>query len=283
MYQLIIYHDVGIIDKEGNLEIDNKSPGHVYLELKGNDNSRVYGVLSGVDLDLNDLKKTFNAYQKYIIHGKERLELAREYERQNPNDKVLHSKTIEITEEQYLKGVILLDEYKQYLGQEIPSEIYGLFGNNCTHFVNHVYRSIGLEGDYTRNYRESELNKINTKLTNTYKAVFGLHPGDKPLTVVGFSKEEVATKYNVDIAKVTRKEPIQGIPDMDAVMMQEIADQISFVIEPNAIFLMKGKADIAEIGTKITKEEFIYKTAKILDVVVPYGCDSLGYLLLARG
>jgi hypothetical protein len=235
MYQLIIYHDVGVVNKEGNLEIDKDSPGHVYLELKGDDDSIVCGVLSGLDLDLSDPKKTYNSYQKYIIHGQERLKLAKEYEHQNPNKNILHSKTIKLNEEQYLKGVILLDEYKQYIGKEIPSKIYGLLGNNCTHFVKHIYRSMGLEGDYTRNYRESELNQINTKLTNSYKALFNLHAGDEPFTVFGSSVEEVAKKYNVDVSKVKKKELSQGVTDMEAAMLQEACDQISFVVEPKAL------------------------------------------------
>jgi len=251
MYQLIIHHDIGILGKEGNLEIDNKSPGHVYLELKKNDDSIVYGVLSGVDLDLNDLTETYNSYQKYIIHGKGRLELAREYDHQNPNNKVLHSKTIEITEEQYLKGKMLLDKYEQYLGQEIPSEIYGLFGNNCAHFVNHIYRSMGLEGDYTRNYREYELNRINTKLTNAYKAVFGLYAGDKPFTVFGSSIEEIAKKYNIDTSKIVKKEPIQGIPDMDTIMIQDLSSKLMFDIVPNAeldLYKQVQQSVLEEVG-----------------------------------
>lgn len=36
MYQLIIHHDIGIINEGGALKKDDKSPGHVYLELKEN-------------------------------------------------------------------------------------------------------------------------------------------------------------------------------------------------------------------------------------------------------
>ena len=46
-----------VVNKEGHLEIDKDSLGHFYLELKDDDDSVVYGVLLGVDLDLNDLKK----------------------------------------------------------------------------------------------------------------------------------------------------------------------------------------------------------------------------------
>lgn len=233
MYQLIIHHDVGVVNKEDYLEIDKDSPGHVYLELKGDGDSVVCGVLSGVDLDLSDLKKTYNSYQEYMPHGKERLEIARRYELEHPEEKILHSKAIEITQIQYLEGVVLLDEYEQYIGKKMPSEIYGLFGNNCSHFVKNIYRSMGLEGDYTRNYREFELNQINTKLTNSYKTLFGLHAGDKPFTVFGSSIEEVAKKYNIDVSKVRKKELTQGIPDMEAALLQEASDLMSYEVLPN--------------------------------------------------
>ena len=251
MYQLIIHHDTGLLKQGQKFIKDFWNLGHVYLELREDENSVIYGVLSG--LDWSDLKKTTNTYQKYIIHGKERLELAKEYESQNPNDKILHSKTIEITEEQYLEGVILLDKYEQYLGQEIPSEIYGLLENNCADFVKNIYRSIGLEGDYTRHYRTSELQQINTQLTNNKYKIFDLHPGDKPFTVFGSSIEGVAKKYNIDVSKVSKKEPTQGIPDMEVAMMQEAFDSFSFVIEPNPK-LLKTEEDLS--NQKIPELEF---------------------------
>lgn len=233
MYQLIIHHDKGVIQENGALKKDRHSPGHVYLELKNSQEIMVIGILSGVDLNAGGSRKIFASYQEYIIHGRERLELAKAYQDQNPNDKILYSKTIEITADQYNKAKVIISEYEQYLGQEIPSEKYGFLGNNCAHFVNKVYRAIGLEGDYTRQYRESEIQEINTSLTNTYKTLFDLHPGDKAFTVFGSSVEEVAKKYNVDVSKVTKKEGIEGVPDYDAATMQEAANQILFEIAPN--------------------------------------------------
>jgi hypothetical protein len=227
MYQLIIHHDIGLSKQNQQFITDGWNLGHVYLELKGNDDSAVYGIESG----WNESKIK---YFEYRPHDKERLDRAREYESQHPNEKILHSKTINIKEIQYLEAMVLLDDYEQYIGKKMPSEIYSLFGNNCAHFVNHIYRSMGLEGDYTRSYRASELNEINTVLTNTYKAVLGFYPGDKALTVFGLSIEEVAKKYNVDVSKVTKKELTQqGVPDMEIAMMQEACDQISFEIAPN--------------------------------------------------
>jgi hypothetical protein len=268
MYQLIIHHDVGVVNKEGHLEIDKDSPGHVYLELKGDDDSVVCGVLSGVDSDLSDLKKAYNSYQKYIIHGQERLKLAREYEAEHPEDKILHSKAINIKEIQYLEAMVLLDGYEQYIGKKMPSEIYGLLDNNCAHFVNHIYKSMGLEGDYTRSYRAYELNEINTKLTNAYKAVLGFYPGDKSLTVFGSSIEEVAKKYNVDVSKVTKKEPTKGIPDMEVAMMQEACDQISFEIAPNLELLDHSNSDYKKEKTNIqedTKKVIINNPNKVIN------------------
>jgi hypothetical protein len=249
MYELIIHHDTGIKREGEKLIKDPDSYGHVYLELKANNDSVVYGVLSGVELDLKNLKKTFNTYHKYIIHGNERLALAKEYENENPDDKILHSKVIEITEIQYLEAMVLVDEYEQYIGKEIPSQTYGLIFNNCAHFVNHIYRSMGLEGDYTRNYKTSELQQINTELTNKYKTLFGLYPGDKPLTVFGSSIEEVAKKYNVPKSLVSQKEAIPGVPDADFAIEQQAANQFTFVIAPNP--LLVASVSSQEVRTPI--------------------------------
>lgn len=225
MYQLIIHHDIGVIDKGGKLEKEPTGLGHVYLEILSNDESVVVGIISGFAV-------AEGKYAEYRPHGRERLDLARKYEDQHPGEKILHSKTINIKEIQYFEAMVLLDEYEQYLGKTIPSQKYDFIFNNCAHFVNHIYRSMGLEGDYTRHYRASELQSINTILTKGYKAL-SLHPGDKPFTVFGSSIEEVAKKYNIDVSKVSKKEPTQGIPDMEVAMMQEAFDNFSFVIEPN--------------------------------------------------
>ena len=254
MHELIIYHDIGIKRKEDKLIKDPDSYGHVYLELRSKQESVVLGILSGISLDWSNLTKTVNTYQKYIIHGKERLELAKKYESQYPNDKILHSKVIKITENQYTKAKQILVEYNQYLGREIPSETYGVFGNNCTHFVNKVYRAIGLEGDYTRHYSSLELDQISTELTKKYKAFFNLHPGDKAFTVFGSSIEEVAKKYNVDVTKVTKKKIIPGVPDMEAELMQEAMGHISFEIAPNPELLNNTDSSFEEKETDSENE-----------------------------
>ena len=248
MHQLIIHHDIGIINKDGKLEKEPSGLGHVYLELLNNEESVVCGIVSGFGV-------SDSSYSEYRPHGEERLDLARKYEVQHPADKILHSKTINITEIQYLEAMVLLDDYEQYIGKKMPSEIYGLFSNNCAHFVNHIYRSMGLEGDYTRNYRTSELHSINSVLSKGYK-VLGLYPGDKSFTVFGSSIEEVAKKYNVDESLVSHKEAIQGIPDADFVIEQQAANQFTFVIAPNPLLVASEAHDDAKaaVGSPSTDE-----------------------------
>jgi hypothetical protein len=241
MHQLIIHHDIGIVNKDGKLEKEPSGLGHVYLELLNNEESLVCGIVSGYGV-------SDGSYSQYRPHGEERLALAREYENQNPDDKILYSKVIEITEIQYLEAMVLLDEYEQYIGKRMPSQTYNLFFNNCAHFVNHIYRSIGLEGDYTRNYKTAELEIINTKLTNGYKAL-GFYPGDKPLTVFGSSIEEVAKKYNVPKSLVSQKEAIPGVPDADFAIEQQAANQFTFVIAPNP--LLVASVSSQEVRTPI--------------------------------
>ena len=260
MYQLIIHHDIGLSKQNQQFTKDEWNLGHVYLELKENDDSVVYGIESGY-------KDSASQYFEYRPHGKERIELAKEYELHHPEDKILHSKAINIKEIQYLEAMVLLDDYEQYIGKKMPSEIYGLFGNNCAHFVNHIYRSMGLEGDYTRNYKTTELQLVDTKLTNGYK-VIGFYPGDKAFTVFGSSIEEVAKKYNVDVSKVTKKEPTKGIPDMEIAMLQEACDQISFEIAPNLELLDHSNSDYKEKKTNIqedTKEVIINNPNKVIN------------------
>jgi hypothetical protein len=259
MYLLIIHHDTGVIKKEDKLEKDNTSPGHVYIELKNSQESLVIGIQSWSELNWGDLAQTYVSYQKYIIHGAERLEIARGYEGQNPGDKILHSKAIEITEEQYNKARGVIKEYEQYIGQELPLEKYGVLGNNCTHFVNKVYRSIGLEGDYTRQYRESDIQEINTVLTNKYKTLFALYPGDKSIIVFGSSVEEVAKKYNLDISSILKKEATQGIPDFDAAIIQNLAEEFMFEIIPNP-GLMSGDIVLTSIPEVIIGQEKVSET-----------------------
>ena len=204
MHQLIIHHDIGIVNKDGKLEKEPSGLGHVYLELLNNEESVVCGIVSGFGV-------SDGSYSEYRPHGKERLDFARKYEVQHPEDKILHSKTINITEIQYLEAMVLLDDYEQYIGKNMPSEIYGLFSNNCAHFVNHIYRT-------------PELQSINSLLSKGYK-VLGLYPGDKSFTVFGSSIEEVAKKYNVPKSLVSQKEAIQGIPDADFAIEQQAANQ----------------------------------------------------------
>ncbi|MDC0864364.1 hypothetical protein OAP56_00210 [Rickettsiaceae bacterium] len=198
MYQLIIHHDTGLKRESDQLHKDERSPGHVYLEVTNGEDNLIYGILSGIDFNLMRPINTYNTYGEYHVHGSERLELAREYEIQNPNDKILHSKSIEITEEQYFEGIILLNEYEPYIGKQVPSQTYGFVFNNCAHFVNHVYKGMGLEGDYVRNYTTSELGIINTALTNKYDRL-DLHAGDKSFIAGGLTREEVANKYNLPV------------------------------------------------------------------------------------
>jgi len=260
MYQLIIHHDIGLSKQNQQFTKDDWNLGHVYLELKENDDSVVYGIESGY-------KDSASQYFEYRPHGKERIELAKEYELHHPEDKILHSKAINIKEIQYLEAMVLLDDYEQYIGKKMPSEIYGLFGNNCAHFVNHIYRSMGLEGDYTRNYKTTELQLVDTKLTNGYK-VIGFYPGDKAFTVFGSSIEEVAKKYNVDIFKVRKKELTKGIPDMEVAMMQEACDQISFEIAPNLELSDHSNSDYKKEKANIqedTKEVIINNPNKVIN------------------
>ena len=99
MYQLIIHHDIGLSKQNQQFTKDDWNLGHVYLELKENDDSVVYGIESGY-------KDSASQYFEYRPHGKERIELAKEYELHHPEDKILHSKAINIKEIQYLEAMV---------------------------------------------------------------------------------------------------------------------------------------------------------------------------------
>lgn len=64
-----------VVNKEGHIEIDKDSLGHICLELKDDDDSVVYGVLLGVDLDLNDLIKLIIRIKNIYYTAKKGLSL----------------------------------------------------------------------------------------------------------------------------------------------------------------------------------------------------------------
>ena len=225
-HQFIVHHDLYISD-DGTKPFRSQIgfPGHAYVEL-------------------TDLKKTstnntigiWGFFPEGCSRDSERLQLAKTYQNQHPNDKILFSKA-------FLIDKAATDRIEAYASKCIfkPAELpvgdpeasYNFFINNCVDFVNRLFKLTGLPGLYSWHLTSEEIEQIPGIIRP--HVIVKMGPGDNPQIVKGSSIEDVAAKYNIDPSLVTKKGLTQNIPIMEVSMLQEAADILSYVIAPNPL------------------------------------------------
>ena len=113
-----------------------------------------------------------------------------------PNDKASHTKKLSLTDEEVLKAY----NYVEAKQKNVSNSTYHLRSSNCAHEVNDAYQATGRQGSFTDLYTSEEMSQQMPGLTMSGigRAFMAgsFFPGDKPLTVLGTSVEEVAKKYN---------------------------------------------------------------------------------------
>ena len=210
-----------VLDRTKFEQLIGHSNGHAIVELVDGTNARARGLYPN------------NRYKDET----KTIENAKEYQEEHPDEKVFYVKEIDITKEQYEGAWNVLEKFEPYKGKEIPKEVLGhiwtLFGYNCSDLVNTAYRGTGLPGNFTDKMTSQEVDQVPGLVAWYVKSLGGFGVGDKTLTVLGTSVEQVAKKYNVPEWRVSQRESIPGVPDADLAIEQEAANHKTFVIAPN--------------------------------------------------
>jgi hypothetical protein len=230
-FKFIVHHDLEIRKSEyvkdeatGDGQIykpvlsEHDFPGHAYAELQGFTKKPI---VQGFHID---------GYKK----DHERLEYAKAYQASHPKEKILFSKAFDIDEDSANKILAAMPSHNGTINKvplDIVVESYKLFQNNCSDYVNALFRLTGLPGLYSWHLTSKEEREIPGAVRGYIFAKMG--PGDKEQIVKGNSKEEIAEKYNIDISLISKKEVSQGIPVPELALLQEVADMFSYVIAPN--------------------------------------------------
>ena len=201
--------------------------------------------VDGTKNSINTLKSLFVKSEGAYVDDTERLELAKEWDALYPNNPASHIKKIPFTDEEVLKAYDVAEERLKNPGT------YVLQSSNCVHEVQEVYQGVR-QGSFTDEYTSEELAQKMPGLTMSGigRAFMAgsFFPGDKPLTVLGKSVEQVAKEYNVDESRVKKIEAIQGIPDYDTAIAQEYAKEYTFVIGPNPKLVASAASEEAQIN-----------------------------------
>lgn len=232
MYKLRIYHDVKVIEDSDTGE----------LVLKRNAIESALGISVGHSIvELDDVITSPKIRGLYpnneYLDESARINDARNYQVNHPNEKAFHLKEIHLTKEQYENALNEMNKYEKYVNDVIPKEILGgmwrILGNNCSDFTNTIYRAIGLPSNFTYQYTTQELAKIPGVL-ELYINRFG--SGDKEHIVIGDSIENIAARYNIDESLVSEAKTDNMPLDQDAQSMKELGAKY-FVIAPNSNLL----------------------------------------------
>jgi len=232
MYKLRIYHDVKVIEDSDTGE----------LVLKRNAIESALGISVGHSIvELDDVITSPKIRGLYpnneYLDESARINDARNYQVNHPNEKAFHLKEIHLTKEQYENALNEMNKYEKYVNDVIPKEILGgmwrILGNNCSDFTNTIYRASGLPSNFTYQYTTQELAKIPGVL-ELYINRFG--SGDKEHIVIGDSIENIAARYNIDESLVSEAKTDNMPLDQDAQSMKELGAKY-FVIAPNSNLL----------------------------------------------
>ena len=199
---------------------------------------------------INTLKSLIAPVEGEYRNDAKRLELARKWDALYPDNPASYTKKAPFTDEEVLKVYNFVEAKQKNPGT------YHLQSSNCVHEVQEVYQGSGRRGSFTDEYTSEELAQKMPGLTMSGigRALMAgsFFPGDKPLTVLGTSVQEVAKKYDVEESRVSRKEAIPGVP-YDLTIEQEAANQFTFVIAPNPKLVSSAASEVTQIDEHLAQ------------------------------
>ena len=189
-----------------------------------------------------------------------RLQNARQYQRLNPNKKILHEKRVEITELAYKKlsdNAALLEPYlttSKDHPKAVPHELVGgefnTISHNCNHWMNSEHRLADLEGTFTYYYSTQEFADT-PGIIHTGVGLFRdkkqFVPGDKERTVVtDLSMEDFAAEQNLPLSRIKKKKLVK-LPEPDGLMLQP-KEKNAYVIAPNPKLVASAASEDEQIN-----------------------------------
>lgn len=177
---LKIHHDYSV-DKIGKLI------GHFYVEL--HDAITNTSILRGKNPKEKSFIKPANCGE--VIDELARITQTKEYMKEM-DDIILTTKVIPLTEQQYTKTMRFINEY--------TCKVYAAGINDCASYAQAVYNAAGLPRHFTDVYSSEELSILHGLATFSVHQRFGSK--DTNIIVGGFSEEEVAQHYNVELGRV---------------------------------------------------------------------------------
>lgn len=139
--------------------------------------------------------------------------------------------------------------------EEMPvssEEQYKFFQNNCSDYVNSLFKLTGLPGRYPWYYTSDEIEEIPGMLRAYVRGTMG--PGDKPQVVKGKSIDQIAEEYNVDPSMVSKWEGIGGLIDYEAFELNQLELENSFIIAPNPLVLYKQDPEDIKFALKMKQQ-----------------------------
>jgi len=270
MYKLKIHHDLDIqkSTQDGTMDklykpvmSDYGFPGHSYIELVEEGKT---AKIIGFNLETEGM---ITQYKDETV----RLDRAKKYQEQHPNEKVLHTKEIILTKEQYTRAQEELKKYESFVitnpeaknipGSEKVGGKYNLLNNNCVHFSNKIYQATGLLGSYTHQYTSCDIQTIAGAVMSVVGRTLmkdAFHPGDKPIEVIegNITIEEVAKKYNVPTYMVSKKALTTGIHEIHGMLEDNHRiEKMTFIIAANPALAKEDSADLFNKSFDITDQK----------------------------
>ena len=247
-HQFIVHHDLKI-NEDGTKPLSSQMrfPGHAYVELK-NLNKEPSNNTMGI----------WGFYREGCRADIERLNNAQKYQAQHPDEQIVFSKAFLIDQDatdriEIYASRCLLGLNSVEIAEDNPEAAYNFFINNCTDFVNRLFKLTGLPGLYSWYLTSEEVSQIPGIIRP--HVISKMAPGDKAQIVEGRSIEEIAERYNIDTQLISEKESNSMPLDMDVNLIKGFSmySVKYFLIAPNPLLVF------ANSGAEMT-----YQDAKVL-------------------
>jgi hypothetical protein len=299
-YEIIYYTDMYLDSEEikgAKGELVTKISIPIYSEsgITGHVYRAAVKTVDGVEVDnlepigINKRKNDAGVTFTIIEESTARLERAKDYQKNHPDEKVIHEQRVQISEEGFYAVKANHDILRQYFTtpamdtadiKPVPLELIGgkelgVFQDNCGHWVNSENKRALLEGSYLYNYTEKDISNAPGwihKGIGFFKNKQQFVSGDKERTELSnLSLEEFAKANNLPVDRIRKKELVK-LPEIGGLMLQT-EEKNAYVIAPNPALVASAASEEAQIDEHfaqlaVTEDERESKVKSIIAAVL---------------